>query len=579
MTSELFWMRRARALRRRVNAARWFERFAPVAFGCGLAGTVGVLAARGYGFPLAYPLAATGAAALLAGLAVRRRVRAEWETDADALARLDLAHGLHNRLSAARAGVGDWPAPVEAPVLRWRRSRASDLFAAAAALVLAACVVPAGVVAAIKPHERPEPPPALRDLLAMTKRLREEKAVDPKALDSLEERAKALLKQPESAWYDTTTMEASEHLRDRAGESLRDLDKDLAALKSVTDKVAESGELMPEELAAQLSKNLAEALEGLDLSALPPSKELRDKLGKLSPGALKAMDKKTLDELRRTLAEQRRRLRRAAAEGKQGKASSRKAASGGLPVFAFAAGPADPGPAMLVKNALGVTSSASVDASLVAPSEAEREAIREALQKAPPRLYTQAGCKPGMEVAGIVPLPLPPGSPPDADDDLLDALEDLVYGDAYAVLEFEPERRALAAALAAGRLRLLPIALKDCNGGGRSGSCEKPGGALVIVMGSGPGGPGGGGGPAPLHMGEKSAAQAGGAEQLKANDRSHDTLGDLEGLSAGKHKVDKDAYKGPVAAGAISSDGEGSESVWRDNLTPEERETLRKYFK
>ncbi len=580
MNTEHYWMRRARGLRRRVNFARWFECFAPVGFGVGLCGTVAVLAARGAGYALVYPLGATGAVALLAALFVMRRVRPVLENDGDALARLDLAHGLHNRLSSARAGVGDWPAPKEAPVLRWRRSRAADLVAAALALLLAACLVPAGVVAAMKPPEKIQPPPALRDLLAMTKRLREEKAVDPAALESLEKRAEALLKQPESAWYDTTTMEASEHLRDRTGEALRDLDKDLAALKGVADRVAESGELIPEELSAQLAKNLAEALEGLDLSTLPPSKELRDKLGKLSPAAMKAMDKKTLDELRRTLAEQRRRLRRASADAKDSKASSRKASSGGLPVFVFACGPADPGPAMLVKNALGVTASGVVDSGLKAPTDAERQVIMESLQKAPPRLYTQAGCKPGMQVAGIVPLPLPPGSAPDADDDLLDALEDLVYGDAYAVLEFEPERRALAAALAVGRLRLLPVSLKDCNGDCKSGSCEKPGGAIVVVMGAaGAGGPGGGGGPAPLQMGDKSTAQAGGSEQLKAGDRSHDTLGDMEGLTSGKHKVDKDAYRGPVAGGAISSEGEGSESVWRDNLTPEERETLRQYFK
>lgn len=576
MPENIFWMRRARALRRRVNTALWFERFAPAAFAWGLVGTVGILAARGAGFPISWPLAFTAAGLVTTGLWVRRRLLHVFERDEDALARLDLVHGLHNRLSSARAGVGDWPAPVLAATLRWRRSRASDLCLVAGALLIAACLVPAGVVAAMRPAERPEPPPALRDLFSTTKRLREEKATDPKALDALEERAKALLRQPESAWYDATTMEAAEHLRDRAGESLRDLDKDLATLKSVTDRVAETGELMPDELAASLSRELAEAMEGLDLSALPPSKELRDKLGKLSLTSLKALDKKTLDELRRTLAEQRRRLRRAGE--KAGAKAARRASSEGLPVFLFATGSL--GPNTLMKTALGVTSSAAVDTGLAPASPAELEIIRASLQKAKPRIRAQAGCKPGMEVVGVVPMPLPEGSDPAADDDLLDALEDLVYGDAYAVFEFEPERRALTAALAAGRIRLVPFSIKDCNGNCQNGSCEKPGGALVLVMGgAGNGGPGGGGGPAALTLGDKTSAQAGGSEQLNANDRSHDTLGDLEGLSSGKHKVDKDAYKGPVSAGAVASPGEGAEAVWSDNLTPEERETLRRYFK
>ena len=51
------------------------------------------------------------------------------------------------------------------------------------------------------------------------------------------------------------------------------------------------------------------------------------------------------------------------------------------------------------------------------------------------------------------------------------------------------------------------------------------------------------------------------------------------GLGKGEHTVDPSAYKGPTSAGAVAADGSGGETVWRDDLTPQEREVLRNFFK
>ena len=44
-----------------------------------------------------------------------------------------------------------------------------------------------------------------------------------------------------------------------------------------------------------------------------------------------------------------------------------------------------------------------------------------------------------------------------------------------------------------------------------------------------------------------------------------------KGMSKVEHEINKDAYSGPVAAGAIQSAGQGGETVWKDELTPQER--------
>lgn len=120
-----------------------------------------------------------------------------------------------------------------------------------------------------------------------------------------------------------------------------------------------------------------------------------------------------------------------------------------------------------------------------------------------------------------------------------------------------------------------------------SGACKKclgdgPAGAMMVLRkeGSQPGGRGGGGGAAPL---------TGKSDEVNLHTRTTDSIsnedltralpGEVVGLSAGEHQVDP-AQTLPVASsGAISSAGEGGQAVWKDSLTPDERETLGRFFK
>jgi hypothetical protein len=65
----------------------------------------------------------------------------------------------------------------------------------------------------------------------------------------------------------------------------------------------------------------------------------------------------------------------------------------------------------------------------------------------------------------------------------------------------------------------------------------------------------------------------------QSDDLSRAMPGDVLGVSKRAHEVDPSTFHGPVDGGAISSAGSGGEAVWRNSLTPNEREVLQRYFK
>jgi len=94
-----------------------------------------------------------------------------------------------------------------------------------------------------------------------------------------------------------------------------------------------------------------------------------------------------------------------------------------------------------------------------------------------------------------------------------------------------------------------------------------------------PSGHPGGGGPAQLGLNN----QAENLHTKRLQGASNDDLSralpaEVIAITKGKHQVNN-GPAGSVAGGAISSAGEGGDAVWRDSLTPDERQVLQKYFK
>lgn len=89
-----------------------------------------------------------------------------------------------------------------------------------------------------------------------------------------------------------------------------------------------------------------------------------------------------------------------------------------------------------------------------------------------------------------------------------------------------------------------------------------------------------GGGPAPLGMKpDETNLKTNNNTQIASDDLSHAASGDTLGVSKGQHQVDPSKYSGPASAGTILSTGAGGEAVWKNDLTPQEREILEKFYK
>jgi hypothetical protein len=91
------------------------------------------------------------------------------------------------------------------------------------------------------------------------------------------------------------------------------------------------------------------------------------------------------------------------------------------------------------------------------------------------------------------------------------------------------------------------------------------------------GGPGGGGGPAPLTAKPPTDLHSTTTDTVSNDDISRALPGEIVALSAGTHEVDTNP-PAPVTGGTITDPGRGGEAVWKDSLTPKERETVSKFF-
>jgi hypothetical protein len=127
------------------------------------------------------------------------------------------------------------------------------------------------------------------------------------------------------------------------------------------------------------------------------------------------------------------------------------------------------------------------------------------------------------------------------------------------------------------RLAECSTVCKACTNPGEPGDNAMRAAALGAL---GSGGITRGPGTAPLTFQEhQTEVTTGTTEGLQNDDLSRALPGDVLSLSKGEHEIDRTAASGPVAAGAVRSTGEGGEAVWRNDLTPGEREILKRFFK
>ena len=297
-----FWRRRARRTVWRYHFGRVLGDFLPAALVASAVFACALLVIRHHGAADYGSWVAYGATLVAcAGFAVWRAGRRGFFTTADALVRLEWHLGLHNRLSAAAAGVGTFPPPQTAPdgySFRWQKI--APPLAGALALVLAAAFIPISRPASAD-FVPATPPESLAQTAQWLDTLQKTGLVQSPALEDFHERLEQLRQQPARDWYSQSSLEAGDNLRGQTEQSLQTLQRDLrTAASSLTTMERSPEQLTPAEAKAAADR-MQEALKGLELGNLPLNKELLSQLKGLDLSKLKSLTSEQLEQLKERL--------------------------------------------------------------------------------------------------------------------------------------------------------------------------------------------------------------------------------------------------------------------------------------
>lgn len=315
-----FWRAATRRLVRQINVGWWLSGWLPLAAVIGLAGMVVVLYARWRAADAAvWVWGGITAAFVAAGVAAWWRGRGRFESEASARVRLEESLGLQARLTAASAGVGEWPSlpsPTDHrwPVMwQWRQPAAAVSFIAAM-LALATWVPIAG--ANVPRRHVIEKPTDARMVEQWIEELRRAELIDEQSADAVERTIKELTERPAEEWYEHATLEAAGTLKEQTASEIRELAENAAAAERAAAGLQSLQESMPAAVRESLAKDLASALKAIEIGEFKPAGDLAKLLSELAPADLGQLTPEQLAALSKRLAANRKALLAALAKCK-----------------------------------------------------------------------------------------------------------------------------------------------------------------------------------------------------------------------------------------------------------------------
>lgn len=286
-----FWVRTISGLTLRINGVLWLERFSPGAFGTAVMAAIAMYALRRLQFAEGWGWAVFamgwGAAATVAWL----RLRGRWFTRTDARVLLEYRLRLDAGLTAAEAGLAEWPARVPLPpdLLRWRSATVIGWLGAAVALVIAGAWLP---VPALDPWlVRPvDKPPALVQTEDWLEALSKLDVVEPASVDPLVARAEELSRQSPENQYTHAGLEAADALREQTSAAMQGLAQALENASAALAPLEQAGATLTSEQLKSVGERMDAALRGLREGSLTARADLLKacEAGAANPLALSA---------------------------------------------------------------------------------------------------------------------------------------------------------------------------------------------------------------------------------------------------------------------------------------------------
>lgn len=301
------WKSLASQTANRINLAWWWQSAGPLLAGLAGVGCAAVLYLRSSIIDFDLKLAAIGLAAtmLVCALGAWIWARRRFISRAEGMVQLEHRMKLHNALSAADAGITNWPEPPPAidldDGLRWKRAHV-----VVPSLIFLCCLALAFLLPVTPPDNYTPPvvppPTAMQAAESMIKELEKADVARKEDLSKFQEALDELKQRSPDEWYNHSSLEAADHLKESISKSASELSQNYGKTQKSLEKLTDADAPKSAAEKEQAAKDLANALQGLQNGAMQPNKELMDKLKSLDPEQLQQqLSKEELEQLKEEL--------------------------------------------------------------------------------------------------------------------------------------------------------------------------------------------------------------------------------------------------------------------------------------
>jgi hypothetical protein len=297
-----FWQNAAERIRLRINAGWCLETLAAPLVILSLAGAVILLGVRRelpHTQPWMLLAGVVGALWIACGIAFLRAMR-KFETKEESLVRIEAAMRMRNSLSAAKAGITPWPAPVSRVDvgLNWNWPRLLVPLLGACALLGAGLWIPVSSDTP-GPGSAADQPQAWKQLGNELDLMAKEQLADEKYLEETRKRLEELEAQEEDQWFSHSSLEATDSLKKSHNAEAKRVENELGKAGNALGQLEKNAGGQAEK--DRLMEEFDQALQGLRNGAMKPNPQLLEQLKNLDLNNLGDLPPDQLQQLKENL--------------------------------------------------------------------------------------------------------------------------------------------------------------------------------------------------------------------------------------------------------------------------------------
>jgi len=298
------WQAKAKHVARTVNFAWWLETLsAPLLIVSTVAAVALLVVRREFpAIPSSILVGAIITTVLIIALACWAWATRKFEQPEQSLVRIEAAMRLRNALSAARAGVAPWPAPVDkidaGLIWQWPRLLVPPL---GALVLLAAGLLIPMAAGNLNPAHTTEQPQAWKQLGTELDQLTREEVVDEKYLEETRKKLEELKAQEEEQWFSHSSLEATDSLKKAHRAETERVERELGrADKALGDLEKNAGSANQSEK-NRMMEDFDQALQGLQNGAMKPNPALLEQMKQLDLKDMAKLTPEQIEQLRENL--------------------------------------------------------------------------------------------------------------------------------------------------------------------------------------------------------------------------------------------------------------------------------------